>query len=292
MTQESKPMKHGKLFVSIVASALWAQSAMAQPGPRDPRHEQPAPAHEEADRDHRAEPATPPPMPPVERGHGPVRDWKISHPVVSGYVPARAEAGTKVVIRGQNFAAGTQLVWGNAPVAEATVTPTQIEFTVPAGHPPGQIVLRGGGLNRDLPVGSFEAAKINEEEEKKIEEDRQHHAEEAWNERAKSFGKERAERDAAVAAQENALERNREERRTKYIADERSHFHAEFLADPATQAELTLHAERLARLERMSRLAEQVDDSKIGIRVEVATTRENDRHNQRMAALQAAFGNK
>ena len=277
-------MKHGKLFVSIVVSALWAQSAVAQPGPHDQRHE-------EADRDHHGEPP-PPPAPPMEHGHGPAREWKINHPVVTGYVPARGEAGTKVVIRGQNFAAGTQLVWGNEPIAEATVTPTEVTFTVPAAHPAGAIVLRGGGLHRDLPVGAFEVAKADEAAEHKMEEEREHHAEESWRERAKAFGKERAERDAAVAKQEAELEHNREERRTKYLAEQRARFHAEFLADPATQAELTLHAERLARLERMSRLAEQIDDEKIGVRVEVATTRENDRHNQRMAALQAAFGNK
>ena len=52
---------------------------------------------------------------------------------------------------------------------------------------------------------------------------------------------------------------------------------------------MALHAQRLAKLERMARLADSLDDRKLGVRVEVATDQENKRHDERMAALKAAF---
>ena len=69
-------------------------------------------------------------------------------------------------------------------------------------------------------------------------------------------------------------------------------WNAAFLADADTQDELTLHAQRVADLERMKDVASLSADAKIAVRIDLATQKENDRHTQRMAALEAAFKTK
>jgi len=82
---------------------------------------------------------------------------------------------------------------------------------------------------------------------------------------------------------------DRESRRAARAAEIRAKFQAAFLADPDTQSELTLHAERVAELARAKDVAQVTANSKLGVRIDVATARENDRHDQRMTALQTAF---
>jgi hypothetical protein len=65
-----------------------------------------------------------------------------------------------------------------------------------------------------------------------------------------------------------------------------------FLGDPDTQAELTLHGQRIAQIARMRDVAEVQANTKLGVRVDVAERKENDRHEQRMAALHDAFAAK
>lgn len=65
-----------------------------------------------------------------------------------------------------------------------------------------------------------------------------------------------------------------------------------FLADAETQDELTLHAQRVAELVRMREIAEISNNGKVVVRIEIAQKREDERHEQRMTALKAAFGTK
>jgi hypothetical protein len=225
--------------------------------------------------------------PPVgEHGR---RDWKIDHPVVTSYSTLRGEPGSKVVIHGQHFDKSMAVVWGGNPITGATVSDTEITFTVPKGAANGGLALRGGGLAHDLAIGDFEVAKVDKAEWKKHEDAQKAEAQAAWDARAKTIAKDKAARDAALAQQEADLEKTRSERRQHELDEERKSFDRAFLADPATVAELALHADHEARLERIQRLAADQNDAKLGVRVEVDTKRETERHDQRMAALKAAF---
>src|SRR5271167_3015929 len=84
----------------------------------------------------------------------PPHAWKLDRPVVSSYWPAKGDPSTKVVIRGQNFAPDTAVVWGGTPLPGAHVAPNEISFTVPKDAKSGAIMLRHGG--HDLAVGGFE----------------------------------------------------------------------------------------------------------------------------------------
>ena len=84
--------------------------------------------------------------------------------------------------------------------------------------------------------------------------------------------------------------RHFEQRREQRVAEIRAKWQAAFLADTNTQDELTLHAQRIADLTRMKDMAELSADAKIGVRIDIATQKENDRHEQRMQALHDAFG--
>jgi hypothetical protein len=79
------------------------------------------------------------------------------------------------------------------------------------------------------------------------------------------------------------------ERRREQVDALRARWAQSFLAGEEVQAELALHAERVARLERMRRLAEADDRGPLVIRVRVAIDREAERHESRMTTLEAAF---
>lgn len=269
-------MKLRTTLAALVAGALAAPTAFAEPD------------HKDRDRDHADVHATVHiDVPPIgEHGR---RDWHIEHPVVTGYTPLRGEAGAKVVIRGKHFGKDTVVIWGGNPIPGATVSDNEISFVVPKGAANGTVYLRGGGLAADLAIGDYEVAKIDKAEWKKRDDARHAEAEHAWKEREKMIAKDKAAREAALAQQEADLEKTREERRQQYLDGMRKQFERNFLADPATQAELAHHAERQAKLERIQRLAGSINDAKLGVRVEVDIRRENERHEQRMAALKAAY---
>lgn len=236
-------------------------------------------------------PGAPPPAPPPVGEHR-HREWKIDRPVISGYWPQMGKPGQRVEIRGENFPADTQVMWGGAPVAGVTVGPGghQITFPIPKGATTGMLTIHTG-RGRDLPVGQIEmgAAVDPNAEWKKLEDERRHRAEQAWAERAKEIAKDKAAREAMFKKWQDEQAATREERRARALAEYQAKWDRAFLADPEVQAEMTLHAQRMADLERMRKLAEQVNDQKIGVRVEVLVTRENDRHDQRVVALKSTF---
>jgi hypothetical protein len=81
----------------------------------------------------------------------------------------------------------------------------------------------------------------------------------------------------------------REQRRQEWLEAVRAKYARAFLGDEETQAELNLHAQRVAELERMEDIAEIRNDAKLAVRISVLQTQEDQRHEQRMAALDAAF---
>ncbi len=236
-------------------------------------------------------PVAPPPMRRAPRDNQVVRAHRRGHRsrdrmVVSGFWPREGRPGTKVIIRGENFADGTVVLLGDAELAGARVSPNRIEVAIPRAAAAGMISLRVPGRHRGLAVGSFAVTKKAAPKRPTWRTE----AEKRWNERRKKFAKTRAEREAALQAQEQQLAATREQRRQQRIAARRAQFEADFLADADTVAELELHADRSARLQRILRLASADDMKAIGVRVEIAIAKEDARHDARMKDLRAAFG--
>lgn len=238
----------------------------------------------------------PPPGPPPGPERGERHEWRIDRPVVSSYWPSRGKVGTTVKINGLNFAPDTIVILRGEVVPGAKVGPRgrEVVFQVPPRATTGEILLSRPHSHENLPVGAFEVVTSGDPDAdwRREEEARERQAQEAWIAREKELAKDRAAREAWWHHEEEERERTREERREKRAAEIRAKWEAAFLRDPDTQAELTLHAQRLAELERAKEIAEVRDDGKLAVRVDVLTGRENARHDQRMAALQTAFKTK
>ncbi len=235
----------------------------------------------------------PPPPQPAMGDHPHRHDWKIERPTVSSYWPTKGKVGARVVVRGQNFPADAMVLWGDQEIKGAKVSATEIEFHVPAGATSGGIALRTSHEHgRDLAVGSFEVKADYDEaaDQKRLDDERHKAAEAAWAAQQSKFAKDKAAREADVDKRWKDLDDTREKRHEERAAEIRAKWDAAFLADADTQSELTLHAERLAKLTRMHDMAEVNGDSKLGVRVAAATDRENTRHDARMAALHDSFG--
>jgi len=237
----------------------------------------------------------PPPPPPGDmdhdRDHREHREWKLERPTVSSYWPAKGKAGTRVVIRGRNFAPDTQVMWGPDPVAAAKVKDDFIEFQVPPTATSATILLKARG--RDLIVGNYEVANYDADAEaRRIAAEREAAAQQAWAAQQARYAKDEAARRAAMEQHWQEMEANREQRREQRLQEIRAKWQAAFLADADTQDELTLHAQRVAELTRAKDVATVSNNQKLGVRIDVALAKENDRHEQRMAALQTAFSSR
>ena len=231
-----------------------------------------------------------PPIVPPDRPDRP-RRWRLENPVVSSYWPAKGTVGTRVVIRGRNFAKDTEVVFAGGPTPALRVGPNRIEFKVPAGAKPRQAIgLRANG--RMLVVGAFEAVDTAYDpvaEARRLENERRKAAEAAWAARQKELAADRAAREADWQRRHQEWERTREERRIARAKAIRAKWDRAFLADLATQDELTLHAQRVAEITRMKDVAELSNNGKLAVRISIAEARENERHDQRMEALKSTF---
>ena len=221
-----------------------------------------------------------------------MHEWRIERPTVSSYWPSKGKAGQRVMIRGRNFSPDTRVIWGPDEVRAAKVKDDVIEFQVPPTAQSATILLKGKG-GRDLIVGNFEVANYDAEADaRRIEADRVAAAQVAWSTQQAKRAKDQAARQAALDADWQQREQTREQRREQRIQEIHAKWQAAFLADEETQSELTLHAERTAELTRAKDVASVTANQKLGVRIDVALGRENDRHDQRMGALQAAFSAK
>ncbi|MEO8548853.1 MAG: IPT/TIG domain-containing protein [Kofleriaceae bacterium] len=233
-----------------------------------------------------------PPLPPPNGNTGivPPHHWVIERPTVSSFWPDKGKVGSRVVIRGRNFAPDTRVMWGPDEVRAARVSNDRIELAVPANAQSATIILKANGRAHDLIVGNFEVANYDAEAEaRRIEAERVAAAKAAWASQQAKYAKDAAAAQAALEARWQEMEANREQRREQRIQEIRNRWQAAFLNDPDTQSELTLHAERVADLTRAKDVASVKGNQALGVRIDVALARENDRHDQRMASLQSAF---
>jgi hypothetical protein len=233
---------------------------------------------------------TPPPgTVPEIRDHR--HDWKLERPTVSSYWPPKGKAGTRIVIHGVNFPPDAKVMFGGKAVLAAKVKPDMIEFQVPADATASGDIELDRGHGHPVAVGSFEVAAGFDAaaEAKKLDDERRKRAEAEWAEEQKRFAKDKAAREAEWQKREQEMEATREQRREQRAAEIRAKWDAAFLADADTQDELTLHAQRLAELARMKDIAEVKADAKLGVRIDLATQKETDRHDQRMKALHDSF---
>ena len=210
---------------------------------------------------------------------------------VGGFWPRQGPAGTRVTIRGRNFSPATQVLYQGKPIADAQVTPRRIRATIPeAGGDRGLITLRTA-RGKSMIVGRFRVASIDAKTERETQRKaRRERATKRWRERRAKLAQTRAERHKAMLARELELTRSRSERRRKRAAALRAEWKAAFLSDDNTRAELEVHAIRMARLLRMRRLASANGDDKIGVRIEIAIDKEQERHRLRMNTLKEHSG--
>lgn len=218
-------------------------------------------------------------------------EWKLDRPTVGSFWPAKGKVGTRVVIRGRNFTPDTKVMWGPDEVRAARVSDDKIEFQVPPNATSATIILKSHG--RDLIVGNYEVANYDAQaEEQRIAAERQAAAQAAWSAQQAKYAKDEAARRSAMEQHWQEMEANREQRREQRLQEIRAKWQAAFLADQDTQDELTLHAQRVAELTRAKDVATVANNQKLGVRIDVALAKENDRHEQRMSALQTAFSSR
>jgi hypothetical protein len=195
------------------------------------------------------------------------------------------------VIRGRNFRPDMEVLWAGQPV-RARIDTEQAEFEIPKTAKIGSqdtIALRTG-RGRELPVGIFEvAAGDSGAEQRKLDLERKRAAELAAATRQKALAADRAAREAEVRKRIEERETTRDRRRAARIAALRARWDREFLGDPQTQDELTLHAQRTADLVRMQEVADLGNNQRLAVRVELALARETARHDRRMTGLKAVF---
>lgn len=223
-------------------------------------------------------------------GHGPGGGGHPGvKPIVTDFWPREGAVGTEVTITGRRFTPQTEILFGNDVVRVTRRDHNLLTFVVPRARGGELISLRGTGW-REVPVGVFQVSNRNAEREReRWREERQREAERWWAERQRQVARDAAARERALREEEARLEREREQRRRERRERLRSRWEQRLLAQADVRAELALHAERSARLERMSRLAEAGDYGSLVVRVRLLMEYEDARHQQRMDDLKAAF---
>lgn len=228
--------------------------------------------------------------PPPRRGGRGRHDWHRERVTVASYRPHNGKPGTQVVIHGTNFTPDVKVMFSGQEVAKAKIKPNRIMFKIPKRQGDGMILLQAPKARKPLLVGPFDVTrKFDPGERRKMRNKWNQTAQERWKKRKAELAKDRAERERRMKEREAELAKTRAERRRKRAAEIRAKWQAAFLSDPQVQSEMSLHAERAARLDRMRRLAEVDERDKLVIRIDVLAQREDARHERRMATLKANF---
>jgi IPT/TIG domain len=226
-------------------------------------------------------------VPPGMGGGMPPGGMMGGRPIVTDYWPRQGPAGTMVQIEGRRFTPAVQVVYGGMPIPAMQTTPTSIIVKIPKAAGDNYIVLhRPAG--RDVLVGGFNVVAGPAPDRHKIWVTWHSEADKWWRMRQAQLAKNEAEREAALEAQEQQLERERDKRRQEFLTALRAQWEQAFLEREEVKAELGLHSERMARLDRMLRLAEVSENAGLAVRVRFLIDFENDRHDQRMKDLKAA----
>ena len=227
------------------------------------------------------------PPPPVASGEPYPRGMSL----VTDFWPRRGPAGTVVTIMGRHFTPEIQIVFGDQVVAPSRRDETLLTFVAPRQRGAAAIVLRRPG-RRDLPVGMFEGSvsgRDGERERDHWRDERRKAAESWWLQRQHKLAASEAERDVALRAEEARLARERDERRKQRRAGLRARWEQQLLTQEDVRAELALHADRTARLQRMLRLAEAERLGRLAVRVRLLIDYEDARSQQRMDDLKMAY---
>jgi len=226
----------------------------------------------------------PPPPPPMDRGH-----FGHGPPLVTDFWPRQGPAGTEVTIQGRRFTPDMLIDFGGQAIRPSRSDDSLLTFVVPRARGAALIMLRRPG-RRDVPVGSFAVSTRDPNREReRWREERRRAAERWWMERQRRLARSEAAREAALRAEEDRLARERERRRIARRAALRARWDRQLLLREDVRAELALHAERSARLDRMLRLAESGEYGRLVVRIRLLVDYEDSRHQQRMDDLKAAY---
>ncbi len=225
----------------------------------------------------------PPPPPVADPRH------RRAAPLVMDFWPRHGAVGTEVTIRGRRLTRDLRIQFGDQLVSASRVDDDMVTFVVPRARGRSMIVLSRPGL-RDLPVGTFEVSgRDGRHERDRWNDQRRRAAERWWVERQRRLARSAAEREERMRAEEDRLARERENRRRHRRASLRARWKQQLLAREEVRAELSLHAERTARLDRMLRLAELEDEGRLVIRIRLLLDYEDARHAQRMGDLETVY---
>ncbi|MBA2543380.1 MAG: YXWGXW repeat-containing protein, partial [Deltaproteobacteria bacterium] len=219
------------------------------------------------------------------------RGQRLDLPVVGNFWPPKGRSGSRVMIQGRNFSPDAVVLWDGQPIRSRVLSTFEIELRVPANANTGELSLRDPARRRDLQVGLFEVVPDYdaEAEFRRIEAERQRAAQAAIDARRQQFAAARAARELAIRQRVEARAASRAQRRAARIAALRAKWVRDFLRTEDTQFELTLHAQRSADLQRMLEIAELKNDVRLAVRIEVARSREDARHDRRMTTLVGNF---
>lgn len=183
----------------------------------------------------------------------------IEMPSVSSFGPHAVEAGATVTIYGSGFARGTMVKLGGQLIAPSFVGARRIMFTVPAGADDGALKLVLPNRRRALAVGALDVIKP-------------------------------IVRPRSRFYRDNSWYRTRRNRRQSSRRAIFSRWNNRFfLNSRAARHELAIHGRRLAKLNRMKRLARATGRAHLAVRINRAIARENARHDRKMKQLERTF---
>jgi hypothetical protein len=226
-------------------------------------------------------PDRPPPRHQEPYRHGP--------PLVTDFWPREGAAGTEVTIKGRRFTPDLEILFDARVVTPTRRDDTLMTFVVPRHRGDASIMLRWRG-RRELSVGTFLVSRRDADREReRWRAQRRLAAERWWRERERRLARTAAEREAALRAEEERLAHERARRQRERQAALRARWEHRFLAREEVRAELALHADRTARLDRMLRLAEAGDFGELVVRIRLLFDYEDARHERRMGDLKTAY---
>ncbi len=195
-----------------------------------------------------------------------VRDHRVDdgcgaevQPSIAGYGPSYGPAGTFVTIRGQNFMDGMKVMYGDALIAPSRLTASEIEFAIPRYGADASIALVSPEGRTQLAVGAFDVRAV---EPQWRDDDRD------WRDHDRDWRDD--DRDARGDRASRLWERR-------------------FLISAKAKAEISLHERRLSRMQRTLFVLRSRGNERQIYRLELAITKENDRHRARMAQLRKEF---
>lgn len=211
----------------------------------------------------------------VVRDHRGQDIYRMPRPIVTSFSPASGAVGTTVTIKGDNFVAGTKVILGDMLITPKYLSDNALAFEIPAGASDASISLDMPGSRRDLAVGSFNVL-LPVYDDDDYDNDGIGHG--YGNGNGYGHGKDYGHGKGNGGYKGKSWSRG----------SVWNKYNRAFLRLPAVRAELSLHAERTSRLNRMLRLS--LGRPGMTRRIQIALSREDRRHEFKMASLKAEWG--